>query len=97
MSMEQVAEYALGDTTTLNQDRSDALSSSWPVVRQPLTERELEVLCLIAEGFSTREVAQQLFLSTGTIRWYLNQIYSKLAVHSRIQAITRARNLKLLV
>ena len=62
----------------------------------PLTERELEILCLLADGFSTKEVSQQLFLSVGTVRWYLNQIYSKLSVHSRIQAIARARELKLL-
>jgi predicted ATPase/DNA-binding CsgD family transcriptional regulator len=65
-------------------------------IADSLTEREREILRLLASGLSTREVAQQLFLTVGTVKWYLNQIYSKLSVHSRIQAIARARELKLL-
>jgi len=61
-----------------------------------LSERELEILRLIADGIPTREVAERLFLSVGTVRWYLNQIYSKLDAHSRVQAIARARELNLL-
>jgi ATP/maltotriose-dependent transcriptional regulator MalT len=62
----------------------------------PLSEREREILQLIAEGLSSREVAERIVLSVGTIRWYLKQIYSKLDAHSRAQAIARARELKLL-
>jgi predicted ATPase/DNA-binding CsgD family transcriptional regulator len=62
----------------------------------PLTERELEILRLMASGAATHEIAKQLYLTTGTVRWYLKQIYSKLAVHSRIQALARARELKFL-
>ncbi len=63
---------------------------------ESLIARELEILRLLHSGLSTREVAQQLFLSVGTVRWYLNQIYGKLQVHSRTQALIRARELKLL-
>jgi predicted ATPase/DNA-binding CsgD family transcriptional regulator len=61
------------------------------------TERELEVLQLLASGLSSREVAQQLFLTVGTVRWYLKQIYSKLDAHNRTQAIARARELNLVI
>lgn len=70
-------------------------NENWQLV-SPLTQRELEILRLIADGLSSREVAQRLFLSVETIRWYLKQIYEKLDAHSRVQAISRARSLKLL-
>lgn len=56
-----------------------------------LTGREIEILALVADGLSNRAIAEQLFLSTGTVKWYLNQIYSKLGVNSRTQAVARAR------
>jgi predicted ATPase/DNA-binding CsgD family transcriptional regulator len=74
-------------------------SPSQSIGRDPaanLNEREREILRLIADGLSTREVAQELFLTVGTVRWYLKQIYGKLYVHSRTQAINRARELNLL-
>ncbi len=64
---------------------------------QPLTQREDEILRLTAEGLNSREVAERLVLSVETIRWYLKLIYSKLDVHSRSEAIARAKALKLLV
>ena len=63
---------------------------------EPLRARELEVLELVAEGHSNQEVAEQLILSVGTIRWHLKNIYSKLHVHSRTQAVARGRVLGLL-
>jgi predicted ATPase/DNA-binding CsgD family transcriptional regulator len=60
-------------------------------VLEPLTDRELEILRLIAEGLSNREIAQKLVVTLGTVKWYNKQIYSKLGVHSRTQAIVRAR------
>jgi len=62
----------------------------------PLTERELEILQLIAAGCTNREIADQLFLALGTVKFYNNQIFSKLQVGSRTQAIVRARELNLL-
>jgi predicted ATPase/DNA-binding CsgD family transcriptional regulator len=64
---------------------------------EPLSARELEILHLIANGLNSREIAQRLTLSVGTVRWYLKQIYSKLDAHSRAQALARARELNLLV
>jgi predicted ATPase/DNA-binding CsgD family transcriptional regulator len=62
---------------------------------EPLTAREVEVLELLAQGLSNREIADHLVLTVGTVKWYASQIYSKLNVHSRTQAIARARQLKM--
>jgi len=63
---------------------------------EPLTARELAVLRLIAAGRSNREIADELFLALNTVRSYSQQLYGKLGVGSRTQAIARARELGLL-
>lgn len=63
---------------------------------EPLSERELEVLCLIAAGKSNREIAGQLFVTVDTIKKHLTHIFRKLGVRSRIQAVVRARELGLI-
>ncbi|MGG4144720.1 response regulator transcription factor [Paenibacillus algorifonticola] len=55
----------------------------------PLTEREKEVLGLIADGKNTKEIADQLYLTNGTVRNYISVILDKLGVSNRIEAITR--------
>ncbi len=62
----------------------------------PLTEREMEVLRLVAKGLSNRQLAEVLFIAVGTVKKHLNNIYSKLAVQNRTQAIIKARELGLL-
>jgi LuxR family maltose regulon positive regulatory protein len=61
-----------------------------------LSERELEVLRLIAAGLSNREIAEELYIAVGTVKRHINHIYGKLGVHSRTQALVRARELNLL-
>ncbi len=56
-----------------------------------LTEREQEILRLIAEGSSNEEIARALVLTLGTVKWYNTQIFSKLGAKNRTQAIARAR------
>lgn len=63
---------------------------------EPLSEREREILGQIAAGRSNQEIAEQLIFSLGTVKWYTSQIYGKLGVKSRTQAIARARELGLL-
>jgi LuxR family maltose regulon positive regulatory protein len=63
---------------------------------EPLSERELEVLRLIAEGLTNPEIASRLFLSPHTVKTHAHNIYGKLGVHNRTQAVTRARALGLL-
>jgi LuxR family maltose regulon positive regulatory protein len=63
---------------------------------EPLSERELEVLRLIALGKSNRQISSELFVSVGTVKTHINNLYRKLDTHSRTQAVERARELKLL-
>jgi LuxR family transcriptional regulator, maltose regulon positive regulatory protein len=63
---------------------------------EPLSERELEVLQLIAAGKTNRQVATELFVSVGTVKTHVNNAYRKLDAHSRTQAVARARDLNLL-
>jgi LuxR family maltose regulon positive regulatory protein len=63
---------------------------------EPLSQRELELLRLVADGQSNQEIAQELFVAIGTVKKHLNNIFSKLDVSSRTQAIARARELDLL-
>jgi predicted ATPase/DNA-binding CsgD family transcriptional regulator len=67
-----------------------------PLIDNLLTAREQDVLALLANGLSNREIAEHLVFSLGTVKWYVNQIYSKLGVGSRTQAILRARELQIL-
>ncbi|HXF64970.1 MAG TPA: LuxR C-terminal-related transcriptional regulator, partial [Caldilineaceae bacterium] len=67
-------------------------SAGAPAV-EPLSPRELEVLRLVARGLSDRAVAEQLVVVTGTVKRHLSNIYDKLGVHSRTQALARARAL----
>ncbi len=62
----------------------------------PLSEREVEILRLISAGMSNKELAGKLVLTVGTVKWHLNNIYSKLGVRSRTQAIAKARELGLI-
>src|SRR5579871_4514431 len=61
-----------------------------------LTQRELEILHLLADGLTNQDIAARLFITLGTVKWYLKQIYSKLQVSSRTQAIAVARTSRLL-
>jgi pimeloyl-ACP methyl ester carboxylesterase/DNA-binding CsgD family transcriptional regulator len=62
----------------------------------PLTEREQEILKRLSAGLSDRQIADELCLSLNTVKWYNRQIYSKLGVSNRTQAIASARALSLL-
>ena len=63
---------------------------------EPLSRRELEVLQLINQGLTNRQIAQQLVISLATVKSHTGNIYSKLGVNSRTQAVARARTLRIL-
>jgi LuxR family transcriptional regulator, maltose regulon positive regulatory protein len=63
---------------------------------QPLSQREKEILNLIAAGLTNHQIATQLVISTGTVKAHSANIYRKLSAGNRIQAVERARALKLL-
>ena len=63
---------------------------------EPLTDREAEVLRMLAIGLSNREIAEKLVISLSTIKTHITRIYNKLDVASRTQAVMRARELKII-
>jgi LuxR family transcriptional regulator, maltose regulon positive regulatory protein len=63
---------------------------------EPLSERELEVLQLMAVGKSNQEIARELFVSAGTIKTHIKNIYRKLDTRNRTRALARARELDLI-
>jgi LuxR family maltose regulon positive regulatory protein len=62
----------------------------------PLSERELQVLRLMETDLNSREMAAALVVSVNTVRSHVQHVYQKLGVHSRHEALTRARELGLL-
>ncbi|MCK4898188.1 MAG: protein kinase, partial [Anaerolineales bacterium] len=64
---------------------------------ESLTLREHEILRLLVEGYTNKQIAQRLFVELPTIKWHISNIYKKLGVRSRVQAIVRARELNLIV
>ncbi|MBK8464214.1 MAG: hypothetical protein IPL32_00145 [Chloracidobacterium sp.] len=68
----------------------------WWYVNDPLSERELEVMQLVAQGLSNHEIGNKIFISPGTVKRHLSNIYQKLDVHSRVQAIELARRFQLI-
>jgi predicted ATPase/DNA-binding CsgD family transcriptional regulator len=67
-----------------------------PFATHLLTEREYEVLRCLGNGLSNRQIAAQMTVALSTVKWYVNQIYSKLAVSNREEAVARGRSLGLL-
>ena len=72
------------------------LAHEVPDLVEALSERELEVLRLVAAGLSNRQIAKKLILSLGTVKTHVHNIYGKIEVSNRVQAIERARNIGLL-
>jgi len=79
-----------------DQDGPSGMQAPEPDLIEPLSDRELEVLHLIAEGLTNPEIASRLFLSLHTVKTHARNIYGKLSVHNRTQAVTRARALGML-
>ena len=67
-----------------------------PALVEPLTEREREILQLVADGYSNQAIAATLVVAVSTVKKHINNLYGKLAVQSRTQALVRARELDLL-
>jgi predicted ATPase/DNA-binding CsgD family transcriptional regulator len=66
------------------------------VLHEALTAREREIVRLIANGLTNQQIADQLYLTLDTVKWYNRQLYQKLGVHNRTRALIRAREIGLL-
>jgi len=73
----------------------DKTCKSQPFV-EPMSERELEILRLLADGLSNREIAERLVISVGTAKSHVHHILEKVGGNSRAQAVAKARELGLL-
>jgi LuxR family maltose regulon positive regulatory protein len=80
--------------SALPKEPETAAPASQPLV-EPLSTRELEVLSLIAAGHSNEEIASKLIISVKTAKRHISNIYGKLGVKSRTQAVALARELRL--
>jgi len=77
-------------------DRKPGTDAPSSVLIEPLTERERQVLRLMAAGLSSLAIADELVIAVSTARTHIKNIYSKLSTHSRYEAIERAKQLQLL-
>jgi LuxR family maltose regulon positive regulatory protein len=75
-------------------DREPSVNT--PILVEPLSEREIEVLHLMAEGYKYKEIAERLVVSINTVRHHTRNVYGKLDVNNRAQALGRAKELNLL-
>jgi len=76
--------------------RQSTIRNPQSAILEPLSQRELEILKLITEGLSNREIGERLFLALDTVKGHNRRIFDKLEVQSRTEAIARARELGLL-
>jgi LuxR family transcriptional regulator, maltose regulon positive regulatory protein len=76
--------------------QEDAAPAAEVRLPEPLSERELQVLALVAASMSNKEIAGRLFVSVTTVKTHINNLYRKLDARSRIQAVARAREMGIL-
>ena len=87
--------YAVQLLSAIEKDTGSAHLAAQPLV-EPLSERELQVLQLVAAGKSNREIADELVIALGTVKRHIYNIFGKLNVGSRTECAARARELQLL-
>jgi LuxR family maltose regulon positive regulatory protein len=103
----QIAPHYVARLLVALQPRTDETSGEKPSLAlpaqravaeliEPLTDRELEVLDLLALGMTNREIGERLYIAPGTVKAHTASIYGKLDVHSRMQAVARAQELGIL-
>ena len=91
-SPREVASYA-GELLKVIQPEVEYVSLQERLLIEPLSGREIEVLKLIASGLSNHEIATKLFISITTVKRHISNIYAKLDVKNRTQALVRGKEL----
>lgn len=91
--LREVGEFSPGLVQVDEEDEDDEAAS--PLLEE-LTEREREILRLVSNGFSNRALADRLSLSTNTVKWHLRNIFEKLQISNRMQAVSVARHFGLI-
>jgi LuxR family transcriptional regulator, maltose regulon positive regulatory protein len=82
---------ALGELSPTDGALPGEQHAPMPRLAEPLTERELEVLRLVADGDSNQEIARKLVVRLATVKTHINRIFGKLGAESRVQVLARAR------
>jgi len=91
----QLLQYTDKLLAAFSQLAPDEKTKDAPLL-EPLNERELDVLRLIATGRSNKEIAEILVVAVSTVKWYINNLYSKLGAKSRTHALALAKELELI-
>lgn len=100
LAMHLIRELIDGQTQQQNGAQASGVtpeeSQRPPLLPRPLTDRELEVLRLLAQGWTNRKIARELLVSVGTVKAYVQRIIAKLEVSDRTQAAVKATELGIL-
>jgi len=89
-------QLSLPLTATSEEQATPAPTEPTQTLVELLTARELDVLKLVCKGLTNSEIADELYLAIGTVKFYTSQIYGKLGVRNRVTAVSRARELNLI-
>ena len=89
-----IAAKVVAEFTRISATSRQPITEKQPLV-EPLSERELEILGVLAGGASNKEIAQQLFITEGTVKNHVTNILGKLGVRDRTQAALKGRELGL--
>ncbi|MCE1252605.1 MAG: LuxR C-terminal-related transcriptional regulator [Anaerolineae bacterium] len=91
----ELKEYALVVLNGFPSENTPASAPAQNALTEPLSEREIEVLRLMAEGVSNAEISERLFVTINTVKKHITNIFNKLEAENRFQAVEKARRLKL--
>jgi LuxR family maltose regulon positive regulatory protein len=88
--------FKIADTSPRSAIHKTRYIGQGPALLEPISERELQVLRLLDSSLTSKEIGRELYLSTNTVRTHIRNIYSKLGVHGRIEAIQKAKECNLM-
>lgn len=78
-------------TTLMNQNLNDSRQNASGDISDDMTNREKEICSLMAEGLTNKQIAQRLYISEGTVKNYISNIYDKTGIHDRVKLIVELK------